>query len=36
MKNLLGTLVLWYFWYSFVNYFHSFAHSIPLINTHIP
>lgn len=38
MKNLLGTLVLWDFWDFwdyFVNHFHSFANSIPLINTHI-
>lgn len=35
MKNPLGTLVLWYFWDYFVNSFHSFANSIPLINTHI-
>lgn len=32
MKNPLGTLGLWDY---FVNSFHSFANSIPLINTHI-
>lgn len=35
MKNPLGTLGLWDFWDYFVNSFHSFANSIPLINTHI-
>lgn len=35
MKNHLGTLELWDFWYYFVNYFQPLTYSIPLISTHI-
>ena len=35
MKNHLGTLGLWDFWYYFVNYFQPLTCSIPLISTHI-
>lgn len=35
MKNHLGTLGLWDFWYYFVNYFQSLTYSIPLVSTHI-
>lgn len=31
MKNHLGTLGLWDFWYYFVNYFQPLTYSIPLI-----